>query len=49
MISPPELLINDKALNEAYIAFFLKTHLKKAIKPTKNPTLSFSFEKCTMK
>jgi len=28
---------------------FLKSPLKKAIEPTKNPTLYFSFENCPMK
>jgi len=36
-------------LNKKIIRLFLKAHLKKAVKHTKNPTLNFSFEKCTMK
>jgi len=29
--------------------FLLKKTLKKSVKPTKNPALFFSFEKCTVK
>jgi len=36
-------------LNQKTRTRFFKAHLKKKIKPTKNPTLSFPFEKCTMK
>jgi len=35
--------------NQKYHQVFMKKTQKKSVKPTKNPTVFFSFEKCTVK
>jgi len=35
--------------NQKYHQGFYEKNTKKSVKPTKNPTLFFSFEKCTVK